>query len=149
MVLTTEELIDYCKESMDDLNIINSWGETAIFYNPGQRLKRGIYIATIKESDGKNDSSSHLNREGVYRLNIGVNKETFTRRFGPLPKRASAGEVVDMGYDFSTLDKFLPHPVYAWMGWICILNPSADKMNEIKACLLDAFTYAKNKGKSK
>ncbi|RDY33030.1 DUF6194 family protein [Lachnotalea glycerini] len=48
-------------------------------------------------------------------------------------------------YDFTELDKILPHPVYAWMGWICILNPSKDSFEELKPFLQEAYSYAKEK----
>ncbi len=34
-----------------------------------------------------------------------------------------------MPYDFSAKDIIMPHPVYAWMGWICMLNPSEQTLN--------------------
>ncbi len=44
--------------------------------------------------------------------------------FTAVPKRQAKGCVVDMDYDFTQIDKIIPHPVYAWMSWICVLNPS-------------------------
>ncbi len=41
------------------------------------KLKRGIYVLTVKEKDGENDKASMLNRHGVYRISIGLKKETF------------------------------------------------------------------------
>jgi hypothetical protein len=55
----------------------STWGETAFFYNPGQKLKRGTYFVTIKEKDGDNDKASDLNREGVFRVNFGLEKKLF------------------------------------------------------------------------
>ncbi|MCI8408234.1 MAG: hypothetical protein HFJ09_03045 [Lachnospiraceae bacterium] len=52
-----------------------------IFYNPNNTLKRGIYILTIKEKDGENDKSSNLDRENIYRINVGVYKKTFINLF--------------------------------------------------------------------
>jgi hypothetical protein len=56
---------------------------------------------------------SDLARPGVYRLNIGVGKETFERLVGS-----------DTDPDFTAFDRILPHPVYAKQRWIAILNPS-------------------------
>ena len=27
-------------------------------------------------------------------------------------------------YDFTELDKVMPHPIYGWMTWVCVLNPT-------------------------
>ena len=64
---------------------LSAWGEVSYFYNPGHRLKRGTYFTTIKQKDGKNDKGSQIDREGVWRLNIGVSKPVFKRLFGPPP----------------------------------------------------------------
>lgn len=136
------------KWSLDNLEGVvetYSWGERGIFYNPGGVLKRGIYILTIKEKDGENDSRSQLNRDGVWRLNIGLRKSTFRSLFGELPERPVKGGVVNMPYDFSAIDVIMPHPVYAWMGWICVLNPSGETFERVKSLILESYEYAKEK----
>lgn len=50
-----------------------------------------------------------------------------------------------MQYDFTIIDKIIPHPVYAWMGWICSLNPSEKTFNELKLYIQEAYEYAKEK----
>lgn len=143
MKLEIGELLEFCSSNMEDLNITQSWGETAIFYNPGGKLKRGRYVATIKESDGEHDKASNLNREGVYRLNIGSPKEDFISMFQELPKRPRAGCVVDMDYDFTMINQWMPHPVYAWMGWVCIVNPSRDQEDVIHELLMKSYHKVK------
>ena len=69
-------------------------------------------MLTIKEKDGANDSSSNLNRDSVFRLNIGISKNTFTKLFNYIPRRPLAGKTIDMSYDFSKLNYLMPHPVY-------------------------------------
>ena len=127
MRMTPDEILQYCLNTLEETVLISSWGERGIFYNPENRLKRGVYILTIKEKDGDNDKGSHLNRENIYRVNIGLRKPTFQRMFGHLPARPAAGEIVKMDYDFTAIDTLLPHPVYAWMGWVCVLNPSVER----------------------
>lgn len=112
-------------------------------------LKRGVYLLTVKEKDGDNDKASQLNRENVYRVNLGVRKSTFVNLFGVPPKRPSAGEAVDMDVDFSALNQILPHPVYAWMSWICVLNPSEQVFEELKPYIQEAYEYAKEKFKKR
>jgi hypothetical protein len=57
-------------------------------------------IVTTDEHDMGNPSN--LARPGVFRLNIGVGRETFERLVGTMQSP-----------DYAALDRFLPHPVYA------------------------------------
>lgn len=137
------DIIEYCKIAFPDVYIVNSWGETGIFYNPGNRFKRGVYVLTIKEKDGDNDRASDLNREGIYRLNFGVKRETFVELFGSIPYRPLKGGVVDMNYDFSKSNKLIPHPVYGWMSWVSILNPTRECFETtLKPLLKEAYCLA-------
>lgn len=41
-------------------------------------------------------------------------------------------------------------PIYAWMSWICVLNPSDETFREFKGYIDEAYDYAVekfNKGK--
>ena len=143
--MSPEAVLNYCFSHFKGIRTIDSWGERSLFYNPEGKLKRGIYILTIKEKDGENDCSSNLDRQGVWRLNIGVRKSTFRTSFGELPARPQKGGVIEMDYDFTTLGCLLPHPVYAWMGWICVLNPTARTFESLKPYVEDAYEYAKEK----
>lgn len=143
--MTADKILQYCLENLEGTVLVDSWGESGIFYNPENKLKRGIYVLTVKEKDGENDKSSKLNREGIYRVNLGMRKETFREIFGFIPKRSGKGGIVDMEYDFSAINEILPHPVYAWMGWICSLNPSPETFEELKPFILEAYEYAKEK----
>lgn len=143
--MIAEEIIKYCTEKLKDVVLVNSWGEEGIFYNPQQKLKRGVYILTIKEKDGTNDKSSNLNRDNIFRVNLGIRKATFKKLFGEIPKRPAAGCIVHMEYDFTATDKIIPHPVYAWMGWISVLNPSAETFEALKPLIEEAYMFAKEK----
>jgi len=143
--MTADEILDYCAENLSDVMADTNWGERAIFYNPGGRLKKGVYILTVKERDGANDRASRVDRPGVYRVNLGVRRETFRRLFTSIPRRPAAGGVVDMDYDFARPDTIMPHPVYAWMGWICVLNPSESTFERLKPLIEEAHSLAKEK----
>lgn len=91
-----ECILDYCLNSFEGAVLIDSWGEQGIFYNPDMILKRGVYIATIKSKDGENDKASNLNRENIFRINIGVGKPMFIDMFGTIPTRPAAGGIVSM-----------------------------------------------------
>lgn len=120
----------------------DAWGETSYFYNPGNALKRGTYFATVKEKDGENDRGSNLNRDGVWRLNMGIQKATFIEMFGPPPARPGKGAIVEGPWDFTQLDILIPHPVYAWMGWVGVLSPSKETWKQCKPLLADAHGRA-------
>lgn len=121
------------------------WGETALFYNPSGLLKRGTYCITFKEKDGENDASSALNREEVeYRMNLKISKPTFLTQFNEpsLPGRPAKGNMIALksgrAFDPTVLDTLIPHPVYGWMSWISIINPSKESIEVImRAGLLD------------
>ncbi len=143
--MTADEILKYCLDNLEGTVLVDSWGERGIFYNPANKLKRGVYILTVKEKDGENDNSSDLNRKDIYRVNLGVRKSTFKMMFGIIPKRPCKGGIVDMNYDFKVTDQILPHPVYAWMGWICSLNPTEKTFSELKPYIQEAYEYAKEK----
>lgn len=143
--MTPDEILKYCLENLDGTVIVSSWGERGIFYNPDGKLKRGVYILTVKEKDGDNDKASNLDRKDVYRVNLGIKKSTFSKMFGSIPKRPGKGRSVDMDYDFSAINEMLPHPVYAWMGWICVLSPSESRFEELKPLIQEAYECAKGK----
>lgn len=73
---------------------------------------------------------------------MGVRKKTFVEIFGMIPKRPVKGGIIDMDYDFATIDQILPHPVYGWMSWICSLNPSEETFEKLKPYIQEAYEYA-------
>ena len=71
-------------------------------------------FATIVWTDAFDmGNPSDLARPGVYRLNIGLGKESFQRLVGSMQDP-----------DYRALDRLMPHPVYARQHWVAILNPS-------------------------
>lgn len=144
-MFSKKEIIENILTDYDGLVVNTNWGEEGLFYNPEQKLVKGIYLMTFKEKDGKNDKSSHLDRLGVYRLNVGISKNSFVRLFGSIPSRPKSGGVIDLMFDFSKLDCILPHPIYAWMSWICVLNPSKETFEKLKPLINEGYNLAKEK----
>lgn len=122
---------------------LSAWGEVSYFYNPGNTLKRGTYFATIKQKDGDNDKASNIDRDGVWRLNIGLAKPTYQSLFGPNPDRPGKGGVIEGPWDFSQLDRLMPHPVYGWMSWVAVLNPSQETWRQCIPLIQNAHAKAK------
>jgi len=143
--MDARSITQYLTASFGGIHPVAAWGETSFFYNPGRKLPRGIYFATLKDQDGKNDRASDLQRPGVFRLNIGVSKSTYRSLFGPQPSRPEAGGVVNTGHDFAVLDQLTPHPVYGWMSWVAVVNPSAATFETVKPLLSEAYGLAAGK----
>ena len=83
-------------------------------------------FATIVTTDEHDDAApSNLSRSGVFRLNIGVSRETFQRVVGSMTEP-----------DYAAFDRLLPHPVYAKQLWISILNPTDATFQDVVLPLL-------------
>lgn len=128
---------------LDGVNVVEAWGETSLFYNPGNRFARGTYFATVKDRDGAGDKASCLDREGVWRLNLGICFQTFADLFGERPTRPPKGKVIEGSWDFTEFGTLTPHPVYGWMGWISILNPGIANWERCKSLIEDAHKRAR------
>lgn len=133
-----DNIISLLKKKYSGLNQIDTWGETSLFYNPKNLLKHGAYFLTFKKKDGENDSASRLDRNIVkYRMNFKITKTTFLKRFcePTLPKRPKKGRVIILesgnSYDPMVVDKIFPHPVYAWMSWVSVINPSQETIAQL------------------
>ena len=68
----------------------------------------------------------------------------FVKLFQSIPKRPSAGEVIEGAYDFTGLDTLMPHPVYGWMTWACVINPTRKtiELMESKGLFEEAYQAA-------
>ncbi|MFN3233835.1 MAG: DUF6194 family protein [Gammaproteobacteria bacterium] len=132
------KLIAILQSRYTGLIMVNAWGETSLFYNPLNILKRGTYCITFKQRDGENDASSQLDRDSVkFRMNFKLSKSTFLTHFNEpsLPDRPGKGDIISLksgrNYDPSVLDQVIPHPVYAWMSWVSVINPSKETIETI------------------
>lgn len=144
--MQVEDIMEYMINTYrDDLIVGHNWGERGIFFNPGRKLPKGVYVLTFKERDGPNDCASNVNRTGVYRLNLGISKSAFVNLFGEIPARPPAGSVVTTGHDFTQLDQIMPHPVYGWMTWLGVLSPSQSTFETLKPLIVEAVLLAERK----
>lgn len=133
-ITTTFESVDVQIASKDDGSPEIAWGDTFFFYSPDpSKRDRKFPFATIVTKDyGDFDAASNLNRPGVFRLNIGVDRETFRSKFGD----------DDARFDFTSLDQVMPHPVYAKQHWLCVLNPSRETFQALCPLLEAAHAVA-------
>jgi hypothetical protein len=117
-------------------------GDSFFYYDPQHDLDptHQLPFATIVTKDyGDFDNSSQLDRPNVFRLNIGVSRDTFRALFG---SPSSAESDTDASHDFAALDRLLPHPVYAPQSWVCVLNPSPQTFEAVKPLLAEAYSRA-------
>ena len=136
---TTFEGVDVVVASSDNGAPEISWGDTFFIYDPERNLEgaRQFPFATIVTQDyGDFDNASKLNRPGVFRLNIGVSKETYAKLFGD-----------DGDHDFAELDRLMPHPVYGPNHWVCVLNPSDGTFESISPLLKEAYEIGARRGR--
>jgi hypothetical protein len=128
----------YITETFADVDVIDASGASFFFYDPDHMFP----FATLVTNDD-HDQASNLNRPSVFRLNIGVSKQTFQSLFGSGP--APSGEGAEGGHDFTALDRIMPHPVYGKMYWICVLNPSTETFKRMQTLLAEAYDLAVRK----
>jgi hypothetical protein len=133
----------YITDTFDGVDVVVDSGNSFFFYDPGDKRPpdRTLPFATLVTND-RYDNASQLDRPSVFRLNVGVGKDTYRALFGPQPSPPGASGVVDTGHDFTALDHILPHPVYAPMSWICVLNPSEETFQAVRPLLAEAHDLA-------
>ena len=103
-----------------------------------------IPYATIVTTD-KDDPGSDLERTGSYRVNLGVGMESYRGMFGTPPPFPKDGGLAETGHDYRQRDRLMPHPIYAAMGWVCVVDPSPATFEALKPMLAEASALAARK----
>ena len=57
--ITIDFILNELLKNYSGLKTIDAWGETSLFYNLNDSLKRGIYFCTLKNKDGENIIKKH------------------------------------------------------------------------------------------
>jgi hypothetical protein len=118
-----------------------AWGDSFVYYDPsgrGEGMERQPFATIVTKDYEGWDTASALNRPGVYRVNVAVGRDIFQAMFGHAPADHAAHEAE---YDYTALDRFLPHPVYAGQGWVSVLNPEASA-RQLQSLLAQAHARA-------
>ena len=124
----------YLTDTFANVETAENFGYTFFFFGADHMLP----FATLIASDNEYDRLSNLDRPGVYRLNLGVSRQTFQALFG--------AERVDVSaYDYTALDTLMPHPEYAPQFFICVLSPSPATFEKIKLLLAEAYHLAEKR----
>ncbi len=114
--------------ALENVESTENFGYLFYFVGDDHRLP----FATIGQADNDFDKLSNLDREGVFRLNMGVRKDTFMQL--ELPSESDS--------DYTALNVFMPHPHYAKQNFICILNPAGENIARSKELLEEAHALA-------
>src|SRR4029079_8980930 len=112
--------------------ILETWPETdvvealgASFFSLDAEKHWPNYATIVTTDEHAEGAPSNLSRPGVFRLNIGVGRETYQRLVGGMVEP-----------DYAAFELILPHPVYAKQLWISILNPSDATFRDVVMPLL-------------
>ncbi len=144
----------YVTEAFEGVDVVVDAGNSFFFYNPDSNVPpdHRFPFVTLVTSD-LYDQFSNLNRPSVFRLNIGIGKQTFRSLFGD-PARSSGSDSAQISgvngssSDFTALDQVMPHPVYGRMYWVCVLNPSDETFEtQVRTLLAEAYELAVSKYK--
>jgi Family of unknown function (DUF6194) len=140
-----EDIIQYITDTFAGVEVLRPTdgpgaGDT-FFFTAFQRdvdpTRRQPFATIVTKDYGEFDNASQLDRPEVFRLNIGVSRETFRSLFGYLPGKQSAESAE---YDYAALDRLMPHPVYAPQSFVCVLNPSPETFETVKPLLAEAWS---------
>ena len=121
--MTEDDIAQYIAGTFAGVETATNFGYFFFFYGSDHKLP----FATLASSDSVYDNVSNLDRPGVFRLNIGVTKQTFRSLFG-------TNAVGESSYDLTALDCIMPHPHYAGQHFICVLNPGRPSSSESSSC---------------
>jgi len=146
------EMSHYLTDTFPGVDVVVASGDSFFFYNPDPNVPpdHKFPFVTLVTSD-INDPFSDLNRPSVFRLNIGISKQTFRSRFGEWSLHSDSDDTSESSdnagnYDFTALDQVMPHPVYGNMYWVCVLNPGDDTFEtQVRPLLDEAYEMAVSK----
>lgn len=129
--MTETTIAQYITDTFPGVEFVTSDGYTFFFFGSERKLP----FATLATADNDYDRVSNLDRPGIFRLNIGVSKQTFQSLFGA--HGSGVGEC-----DYTVVDKLMPHPDYAPQGFLCVLNPGVATLEIVRTLLAEAYDLA-------
>lgn len=132
------EVAAYICDTFPGVETTEAYGYTFFFYGS----ERMLPFATLAHADSEHDRVSNLDRDGAYRLNIGVSRETYRALLGDdKPRLGSAGSI-EGDHDFTLRDRILPHPHYAPQSWVCVVSPGEETFETVRGLLREAYDRA-------
>jgi hypothetical protein len=120
-----DEMLQLIRDTFPDAVVAQI--DSAAFFSLDE--KHWPNFATVVWTDEHDiGTPPNLARPGVYRVNVGVDRQTFQRLVGSLTDP-----------DYAAFDRFVPHPVYAKQRWISIVNPTHES---VRASLMPLIAEA-------
>ena len=116
-----EAVVHYIQQTYPETDTIEAMHAWFFSLDPEKHWPNYATIVTTDE----HDDASDLDRPGVFRLNLGVDRQTFARIAAADPEP-----------DHTAFDRLLPHPVYGQQHWISILNPSEATFRDVVVPLI-------------
>ena len=115
----------YITDTFEHVNVATNDGDLFFMFDPDPMFP----FATLITKDNDFDNHSKLDRQGVFRLNIGVSKATFQALFAPSVEE----------HDYTAKDVVMPHPVYGRQYWLSVLNPTDPTFESLQPMLAEAY----------
>ena len=116
-----ETIVRFITETYPETDVVQAMNAWFFSLDPEKHWPNYATLVTTDE----HDDASDLDRPGVFRLNLGVDRPTFERIAAADPEP-----------DYTAFDRLLPHPVYGKQLWISILNPTTETFAETVVPLL-------------
>jgi hypothetical protein len=140
------ELKDDIVRTCAGANVLENSGDYYVLYDPDRDLppERMQPFVTIVTGD-RHDQVSNLDNPDAYRINIGLTKATYTSLFGAAPTERDENGVLKTGFDYSTRDQLMPHPVYGSQYWVCVVTPGEATLDVICRLVAEAYEFAVRK----
>lgn len=108
-----------------------SWGDVFFYVAPDGKVPNGQPFATIVTKDYPGEPSAGLNRPGSFRVNIDARG-----------RNESGAPHAEVAPDPSTPDLLMPHPAYAELGWVAIIDPGERTSEQLQVLLHTAHAAA-------
>ncbi|HET8740622.1 MAG TPA: DUF6194 family protein [Acidimicrobiia bacterium] len=143
--MTPEEIVEFVTGLGGTIVVVASeengdpemaWGDTFFFYDPDGITvpERRLPFATIVTGNYPGfDEASDLDRDGVFRVNMWVGRETCDQY---APRNGT-------DIDYAVLDQVIPHPIYAKQSWLSVLNPGEATDGIVKELLTETHDRAR------
>lgn len=139
--MTIEQITQFILDNFPGSQVLEHEGD--YFYYADKSLVGSSTVkpfATLVTKDNEYDNASKLDREGVFRFNLGLNKPDFDSLISVQAPSRDFGSYLQTDIDFTTQDQIIPHPIYGTVNRISVLNPSEEMINKLKPYIEKGYT---------
>lgn len=145
--MDADAIVELMRRELAGLEVLEHEGDRFFYYRPeGAEPDHRLPFATIVARDDQHEGGvARLDRPGVFRFSVAAGPAEYAARFGPVPAPRPDWGVLETGHDHAALDVLMPHPVYAPMGWVCVLNPSEATWREVWPLVVGAYETARRR----